>query len=130
MQSLSNVYATLNHADASILASGRQPSDIQLKILFAPIWRPSCQQQDYSRHVKLAFGVVFAFCLFLYGFCLYFEGVFFCGVRATILNLKSHYTRHVKLDFGVSVALCLFLYGFAYVLKVFSFLGSGNHPKP
>ena len=51
------------------------------------------------------------------GFAYILKVFSFCGVRATILNLKSHYTRHVKLDFGVSVALCLFLYGFAYVFK-------------
>ena len=47
----------------------------------------------------------------------------FFGVRATILNPKSHYTPHVKLDFGVFLLSACVCMGFAYILKVFSFFG-------
>ena len=65
-----------------------------------------------SNLILVLFSLSACFCM---GFAYILKVFSFFGVRATILNLKSHYTRHVKLDFGVSVALCLFLYGFAYV---------------
>ena len=68
--------------------------------------------------------LIWCFFFFLLGFVwvlpIFLKVFSFFGVRATIVNPKSHYTRHVKLDFG---GLLVFVWVLPIFLKVFSSFG-------